>query len=239
MHDDAVDALAEDPALAERHGVCLYREDWHQGVVGLVASRIKERIHRPVIAFAPGDGGQLKGSGRSVPGVHIRDVLDRVATANEDLLHRFGGHAMAAGLSLEPDRLGDFQEAFDRAVRELADPEALTPRLETDGELGPEELNLRKAEMLAAGGPWGTGFPPPLFQGRFRVARQQVVGQNHLKMGLVPDGGGEEVEAIHFRGAPEGEAPPLEAVAIAYRLEVNVFRGRRSVQLVVEECIPA
>jgi len=239
MHDDAVDALAEDPALAERHGVCLYREDWHQGVVGLVASRIKERLHRPVIAFAPGDGGQLKGSGRSVPGVHIRDVLDRVATTNEDLLHRFGGHAMAAGLSLEPDRLEDFQEAFDRAVRELADPEALTPRLETDGELGPEEINLRKAEMLAAGGPWGTGFPPPLFQGRFRVARRQVVGQNHLKMGLVPEGGAGEVEAIHFRGAPEGEAPPLEAVAIAYRLEVNVFRGRRSVQLVVEECIPA
>ncbi|MFA9461626.1 single-stranded-DNA-specific exonuclease RecJ [Thiohalorhabdus methylotrophus] len=236
MHDDAVEALADDPALAERHGICLYREDWHQGVVGLVASRIKERLHRPVIAFAPGDGGLLKGSGRSVAGIHIRDVLDRVASTHDGLLSRFGGHAMAAGLSLEPDRLAVFEEAFDNAVRELADPEALTPRLETDGELGPEELNLRKAELLESGGPWGTGFPPPLFQGRFRVQEMRVVGHNHLKMWLCPDGGDFTIEAIQFRGAPEGRIPELEAVEMAYRLEVNTFRGRRSVQLVVEEC---
>jgi single-stranded-DNA-specific exonuclease len=235
MHDDAIEALADDPELAERHGVCLYREDWHQGVVGLVASRIKERIHRPVIAFAPGDGGTLKGSGRSVPGVHIRDVLDAVATRNEGLLTRFGGHAMAAGLSLDPDKLEPFQAAFDQAVRDLAAPEALTPRLETDGELDAAELNLRKAELLASGGPWGTGFPDPLFQGRFRVARQQVVGGNHLKLWLVPEGGDFEVEAIHFRGAPDGEAPGLDRVELAYKLEVNEFRGRRGVQLVVEE----
>ena len=235
MHDDAVEALADDPELAERHGVCLYRDDWHQGVVGLVASRIKERLHRPVIAFAPGDGGTLKGSGRSVPGVHIRDVLDAVATRHDGLLTRFGGHAMAAGLSLDPDKLAPFQEAFDAAVRDLADPEALTPRLATDGELGPAELHLRKAELLASGGPWGTGFPDPLFQGRFRVARQQVVGSNHLKLWVVPEGGDFEIEAIHFRGAPEGEAPALDTVELAYKLEVNEFRGRRSAQLVVEE----
>ncbi|KPV41613.1 ssDNA exonuclease RecJ [Thiohalorhabdus denitrificans] len=239
MHDDAVEALADDPALAERHGVCLFREDWHQGVVGLVASRIKERLHRPVIAFAPGDGGLLKGSGRSVAGVHIRDVLERVATTHEGLLSRFGGHAMAAGLSLDPVHLDAFGDAFDRAVRELADPEALTPRLETDGELGPEELNLRKAELLESGGPWGTGFPAPLFQGRFRVGEVRVVGHNHLKMWLFPEGGDYTVEAIHFRGAPEGRAPELEEVELAYRLEVNTFRGRRNVQLVVEECRPA
>ena len=238
MHEDAIDDLAEEPSLAERHGVCLYREDWHQGVVGLVASRIKERIHRPVIAFAPGDGGQLKGSGRSVPGVHIRDVLDRVATVNDGLLSRFGGHAMAAGLSLEPGRLAEFEHAFDQAVQELADPEALTPRLETDGELAPEEINLRKAAQVAAGGPWGVGFPSPVFQGQFRVVRQQVVGQRHVKMGVIPEGGSDEVEAIHFRGAPEGEAPERAEVALAYRLEVNVFRGRRRLQLVVEECHP-
>jgi len=235
MHDDAVEALADDPDLAARHGVCLYREDWHQGVVGLVASRIKERIHRPVIAFAPGDGGTLKGSGRSVPGVHIRDVLDAVATRHQGLLTRFGGHAMAAGLSLDPDQLEPFRAAFDQAVRDLAAPEALTPRLATDGELAPAEINLPKAELLASGGPWGTGFPDPLFQGRFRVSRQQVVGANHLKLWLVPEGGDFEVEAIHFRGAPEGEAPALDAVELAYKLEVNTFRGRRSVQLVVEE----
>ncbi|MFB6260342.1 MAG: DHH family phosphoesterase, partial [Thiohalorhabdaceae bacterium] len=119
MHDDAVETLADDPELADRFGVCLYREDWHQGVVGLVASRIKERLHRPVIAFAPGDGGTLKGSGRSVPGIHIRDVLDAVATRTDGLLSRFGGHAMAAGLSLDPENLAAFQEAFDRAVRDL------------------------------------------------------------------------------------------------------------------------
>ena len=235
MHDDAVEALADDPELADRFGVCLYREDWHQGVVGLVASRIKERLHRPVIAFAPGDGGTLKGSGRSVPGIHIRDVLDAVATRTDGLLSRFGGHAMAAGLSLEPENLAAFQEAFDRAVRDLAAPEALTPRLETDGELAPDELSLPKAELLASGGPWGTGFPDPLFQGRFRVLRTQVVGANHLKLWLVPEGGDFEIEAIHFRGAPEGEAPTLDTVDLAYRLEVNEFRGRRGVQLVVEE----
>ncbi|MFP4559701.1 MAG: single-stranded-DNA-specific exonuclease RecJ [Thiohalorhabdus sp.] len=239
MHDDAVDALADDPALAERHGVCLFREDWHQGVVGLVASRIKDRLHRPVVAFAPGDDGLLKGSGRSVAGVHIRDVLDRVATTHDGLLSRFGGHAMAAGLSLDPANLEAFGEAFDGAVRELADPEALTPRLETDGELGPEELNLRKAELVESGGPWGTGFPAPLFQGRFRVGEARVVGHNHLKMGLFPEGADFTVEAIHFRGAPEGRVPDLKEVEIAYRLEVNTFRGRRSLQLVVEECRPA
>ncbi|MEF8793165.1 single-stranded-DNA-specific exonuclease RecJ [Thiohalorhabdus sp.] len=235
MHDDAVGALAEDPDLADRFGICLYREDWHQGVVGLVASRIKERLHRPVIAFAQGEGATLKGSGRSVPGVHIRDVLDAVATRNDGLLTRFGGHAMAAGLSLKPENLAAFQEAFDRAVRDLAAPEALTPRLETDGELAADEINLAKAELLASGGPWGTGFPDPVFQGRFRVARHQVVGANHLKLGLVPEGGDFEIDAIHFRGAPEGESAAMDAVELAYRLEVNEFRGRRGVQLVVEE----
>jgi single-stranded-DNA-specific exonuclease len=235
MHDDAVEALADDPSLAERHGVCLYREDWHQGVVGLVASRIKDRIHRPVIAFAPGEDGGLKGSGRSVPGVHIRDVLDYVATTHEGLLTRFGGHAMAAGLSLDPAHLTAFERAFDEGVRELAAPEALVPRLETDGELDPRELTLAQAEQLARGGPWGTGFPAPLFQGRFRVTRRQVVGERHLKLGVVPEGGNAELEAIHFRGAPDGVAPELDEVALAYRLDVNVFRGQRRLQLVVEE----
>ena len=235
MHDDAVDTLAEDPALAERHGVCLYHEEWHQGVVGLVASRIKDRLHRPVIAFAPGEEGLLKGSGRSVPGVHIRDALDRVATASDGLLTRFGGHAMAAGLSLQPECLEAFEQAFDEAVREVAAPEALTPRLETDGELAPADLTLAKAELLAEGGPWGTGFPDPLFQGRFGVSRAQVVGERHLKMWLVPPGGDQEVEAIQFRGAPDGEEPGITEVEIAYRPEVNVFRGRRQLQLVVEE----
>jgi single-stranded-DNA-specific exonuclease len=235
MHDDAVAALTEDAGLAERHGVCLYRPDWHQGVVGLVASRIKDRIHRPVVAFAPGDDGELKGSGRSVPGVHIRDVLAYVAARYDGLLSRFGGHAMAAGLTLEPQRLAEFQEAFDEGVRQMAAPEALVPRLDTDGELDPRELTLENAQALASGGPWGTGFPAPLFQGRFRVSRCQVVGDRHLKLWVVPEGGNSELEAIHFRGAPEGVAPDLEEVALAYHLEVNEFRGQRRLQLVVAE----
>lgn len=235
MHDDAVEALADDAGLAERHGVCLYRDDWHQGVVGLVASRIKDRIHRPVIAFAPGEDVGLKGSGRSVPGVHIRDVLDHVATTHEGLLTRFGGHAMAAGLTLAPENLEAFQRAFDEGVRVLAAPEALVPRLETDGELDPRELTLEHAEHLARGGPWGTGFPPPLFQGYFRVSKRQVVGERHLKLWVVPEGGNAELEAIHFRGAPDGTAPELEEVVLAYRLDVNMFRGQRRLQLVVEE----
>ena len=235
MHGDALASLADDAGLADRAGVCLYREDWHQGVVGLVASRIKERLHRPVVAFARGEEGQLKGSARSVPGVHIRDCLDYVATANPDLLSRFGGHAMAAGLSLEPERLDGFERAFDDAVRALAAPEALTPTLATDGALTPAEVTLERARTLAEGGPWGTGFPEPLFQGRFRVQERRVVGDQHLRLELLPAGGAESVEAIHFRGAPEGDSGSGDELAAAFRLGVNTFRGRTRLQLIVEE----
>lgn len=238
MHDDALEGLASDPSLAERQGVCLFRRDWHPGIVGLVASRIKERLHRPVIAFAPDEDGGLKGSGRSVPGVHMRDALARLDMDEPGLVSRFGGHAMAAGLTVPHEALEAFQDAFDRAIGRIAAPEALTPRLETDGTLDPAELTLDKAELLARGGPWGTGFPPPLFRGRFRVIRQQLVGDRHLKMWLVPEGAeSAEVEAIYFGAAVDGEPLAVLWIEALYHLEVNVFRNRRRLQLRIVEAV--
>ncbi len=238
MHDDALEGLASDPSLAERQGVCLFRRDWHPGIVGLVASRIKERLHRPVIAFAPDEYGGLKGSGRSVPGVHMRDALARLAMDEPGLVSRFGGHAMAAGLTVPYEALEAFQEAFDRAVARIAAPEALTPRLETDGSLDLAELTLDKAELLARGGPWGTGFPAPLFRGGFRVMRQQLVGDRHLKMWLAPEGAETaKVEAIYFGAAVDGEPLATSWIEALYHLEVNVFRNRRRLQLRIVEAV--
>ncbi|MEE8092927.1 MAG: single-stranded-DNA-specific exonuclease RecJ [Gammaproteobacteria bacterium] len=166
--------------------VCLFREDWHEGVVGLVASRIKDRYHRPVFAFAPTDSGPLKGSGRSVPGFHLRDALADVDALNPGLITRFGGHAMAAGLSLDPEGLVEFQAAMERLGDERLGPEQLAQRILTDGELQVADITAEVATLLRDAGPWGQGFPEPLFEGRFELLRQRVVGDRHLKMTVKP-----------------------------------------------------
>jgi single-stranded-DNA-specific exonuclease len=214
-------------------GLCLYDERWHQGVVGLVASRIKEQFHRPVIAFAPGENSELKGSARSVPGLHIRDALDAIAARHPDLLRRFGGHAMAAGLTLDMGRLEDFRHAFEQELQRQLGEEDLQPRILSDGELQASEFRLDLAEELRNAGPWGQAFPEPMFDGIFEVVDQRVVGERHLKMRL-RQAEGPVVDAIAFNLVQDSVTPNWRQVRAAYRLDVNEYRGTRRLQLLLE-----
>jgi len=212
--------------------LCLFAEGWHQGVIGIVAARIRERYHRPVIAFAEAGGGLLRGSARSIDGLHIRDLIDAVDKRRPGLIERFGGHAMAAGLSLRVEALDDFRDTFiAEARRELGDAPAVR-ELISDGELSTAALDLDTAELLRDAGPWGKGFPEPLFDGRFDVLDSRIVGERHLKLRLRPPGG-ESIDAIGFRLGDLAESASDRA-RLAYRLEVNSYRGIRSPQLIVE-----
>ena len=216
-------------------GLCLFEPHWHQGVIGILASRIKERLHRPVIAFAPGEDGEIKGSARSVPGVHIRDVLDAVATRHPGLLNKFGGHAMAAGLSLDADDLEAFQAAFDAEVRRHLAPEQLHGVIESDGPVSPAELTLESAEALRSGGPWGQAFPEPLFDDRFEVCQRRLLKDRHLKLTLRHMNGGMPVDAILFGYADHHDTLPEEGACVhaAFHLDVNEYRDRRNLQLLL------
>ena len=226
--------LTLDAGSALPLGLCLYDESWHPGVVGILASRIKDRYHRPVIAFARDGERELKGSARSVSGVHVRDVLDAVAATNPGLLTRFGGHAMAAGLSLEHACLEAFSRAFDDEVRRRVSDSGLRSATMSDGELDPEDLNLELARSLRDGGPWGQGFPEPCFDGEFDVREARVVGERHVKLVLRPTGSGRNVDAIAFNTADEWPRGVARA-RFAYRLDVNFYQGLESAQLVVED----
>jgi single-stranded-DNA-specific exonuclease len=243
MQEEALQLLAELP-LEEGDtppvAMTLYRGGWHQGVIGILASRIKERLHRPTIAFADGDPGQIKGSARSIPGIHIRDILDNVATRHPGLITKFGGHAMAAGLTLAREDYEAFSRAFVEEVARHAREVHLQAVIETDGELGEEDFQLALATELRFAGPWGQHFPEPLFDGTFRLVSQRLLGGKHLKLVLSPPGSDRVVDAIAFNVDPDRW--PDERVAeveIAYRLDVNEFRDQRSVQLVVEHLLPA
>jgi single-stranded-DNA-specific exonuclease len=215
--------------------LALFQDDWHQGVVGLVASRIKEKIHRPVFAFAQADDGEVKGSGRSIPGVHLRDLLERIDTQCPGIILKFGGHAMAAGLSIARSNLAEFERQLARFAPEFVKPELLTHQILSDGELSTSELGLPFAEMLRDAGPWGQGFSEPLFDGEFYLMSQRVVGQKHLKMSVRPLSGGLEIDAIAFNVDRDlWPDPNVRRVQLAYKLDVNEFRGRRTAQLLVE-----
>lgn len=215
-------------------GICLYDADWHQGVIGILASRIKEKFHRPVIVFAPDGDTMLKGSARSVSGLHIRDALDAVATCNPGLIEKFGGHAMAAGLTLRQEHFERFREEFETEVARNVNDEDLRGVIYTDGELAEEELNLELAELLRGTGPWGQGFPQPVFDGVFDVLNHRVVGEQHLKMTLKPRGQSLEVDAIAFNKADHARLAENRGVRIAYRPDVNEYKGLHSLQLIVE-----
>ncbi|WP_297900215.1 single-stranded-DNA-specific exonuclease RecJ [Metallibacterium sp.] len=232
MLDEAL-ALADADRAADTWGVCLYQPGWHEGVVGLVAARLKEQLHRPVVAFAPAAGapGELRGSARSIPGLHIRDVLVDVAAAYPGLLPRFGGHAMAAGLSLRSTDYARFVRAFDAAVRARLDPAALTPVLWTDGELQPGEFSLDLARALRDGGPWGQGFPEPLFEGHFVCLHWRPLSGGHWRLRLQALPHGPELDAVHFQ--PPGERPPTSMRA-AYRLQLDTWQGRERLQLLLQ-----
>jgi single-stranded-DNA-specific exonuclease len=224
-----------------RAAVCLYDPSWHQGVVGLVAGRIKERLRRPVVAFSDGGDGTLRGSARSVAGVHVRDVFDAVAARHPGLLVRFGGHAMAAGLTLERARLDEFARAFEAEVERVTIGASPADSVESDGPLTVEELSLTTAEALRAGGPWGQGFPEPAFDGDFVVARTRQVGERHLKMWVEVPGTGRRFDAIAFNvlepGRDLGRVP--ERVRLVYRLDVNEYAGERRLQLLVDHLLAA
>jgi single-stranded-DNA-specific exonuclease len=236
MRAQALDHLERWP-LTDRElpfGLCLFDPDWHQGVVGILAGRIRERTHRPVIAFAPDNiEGLLRGSARSVPGLHVRDALATVDARYPGLIDRFGGHAAAAGLSLPAAHLADFRTAFDAAVRDRLRPEDLNGCLWSDGELDPAELSLETAEQLREGGPWGQGFPAPLFDGVFEVLSHRIMKEQHLKLWLRPLGAEQRLEAVAFHRAGDF-APGSARVRVAYQLDANEWRGECRLQLRVE-----
>jgi single-stranded-DNA-specific exonuclease len=223
-----------------RAGVCVFEPGWHQGVIGLVAARLKERLHRPVIAFAPSDAGWVKGSARSVPGVHVRDVLDAIATREPGMLDKFGGHAMAAGLSLREADLPAFESAFAAEVERWVDEDTLAGHLQTDGELLPGELNVETANAVRSGGPWGSAFPEPVFDGQFDVLEARIVGSRHLKL-RVRAPSGEVGDAICFRHLDVPDAPAIRAadrIELVYRTAVDEYSGFAKLQLVSEYVAP-
>jgi len=240
MQREALAKLKDLPLDDMPFGLCLFEPDWHQGVIGILAARLKERYFRPAIAFADAGDGVLKGSARSVAGLHIRDALDAVAAANPGLISKFGGHAMAAGLSLPQANFPAFAAAFDAEVRRQLTADDLTGRLLSDGQLAAEEFNLPLAHALRQAGPWGQHFPEPLFEGKFDIVQQRLVGEKHLKLLLRTECGTQTLDGIAFNIDRERwPNPNVRQVDLAFKLDVNEFRGRESVQLLISHIAPA
>lgn len=223
------------------YGITLYQPDWHQGVLGIVSSRVKDQYHRPVIAFTQDGEGILKGSARSIEGLHMRDVLERIHSQHPNIILKFGGHAMAAGLSIREEYFADFQHLFNQTIADWLDEEHLQGIIWTDGELNSNEFNLETAELIKSVGTWGQGFPEPCFDGEFKILDQRAIGQNknHLKMLLEPKQGGVLLDAIAFnidtRLYPDLS---IKQARLAYKLDINEFRGNRSLQLLVDYIEP-
>ncbi len=239
MQAQALTALAALELRDLPAGLCLYDSSWHQGVIGILAARIKERCHRPVIAFADANDTELKGSARSLQGLHMRDALDSIATRHPGLLVKFGGHAMAAGLTLRKDRYGEFQQAFAAEVASRLDEDALQSVIHSDGELDAADMNLQLAQQLQFAAPWGQHFPEPVFDGEFTVLQQRVVGEKHLKLQLRPAGGGAPVAAIAFNAQQYIAAGLPQRIRIAYQMDVNRYQGDVSLQLLVRAIVAA
>lgn len=237
MKQDAMSLLKEMQVLDEQHltaGVCIYNADWHQGVIGILASRIKDRLNRPVIAFANADKGEIKGSARSIPGVHIRDVLSDIAVAHPKVLQKFGGHAMAAGLSIQLHDYPVFMLAFDKAVEQRLVDVDLDQKVYSDGELGTTEMTLGFCELLKSAGPWGQEFPEPLFHGVFDVVQSRIVGQQHLKVVLRQPESEVLIDAIAFFVERPEYWLGIRQVKIAYKLDINEYKGQRNVQFIID-----
>ncbi|SEE59644.1 single-stranded-DNA-specific exonuclease RecJ [Pseudomonas coleopterorum] len=239
MQREALTQLKDLAVESMPFGLCLFDAQWHQGVIGILASRLKERYHRPTIAFADAGDGLLKGSARSVQGFHIRDALDAVAASHPQLISKFGGHAMAAGLTLPQENFPAFCEAFDAQVRSQLCEEDLTGRLLSDGTLGVEEFHLELARALRNAGPWGQHFPEPMFHGVFQLVEQRVVGERHLKVTLKTECGSVSLDGIAFGVDREvWPDPSVRWVQLAYKLDLNEFRGRETVQLLITHIEP-
>ncbi|WP_031432883.1 single-stranded-DNA-specific exonuclease RecJ [Methylomarinum vadi] len=237
MKHEAMQLLSEMKALDEKHlpaGVCLFNRDWHQGVIGILASRIKDRLHRPVVAFAPADNGEIKGSARSIAGIHIRDVLSEIAAKHPKLLNKFGGHAMAAGLSLQMHDYPPFALAFDEVVRNKLEHIDLEQKVYSDGELDENYLNLNFAEQLQQSATWGQEFPEPVFHGLFDVIQCRIVGQQHLKFVLRLPFNSLLIDAIAFFTEKPESWLGCRKINAAYALDINEYRGSRSIQLMLK-----
>lgn len=237
MKQQAISYLSAMKPMDERHlpaGVCLYDKTWHQGVIGILASRIKDRIHRPVIAFAPAGDDLIKGSARSINGVHIRDVLSDIASLHPHLLSKFGGHAMAAGLSLKMHDYPPFALAFDDMVAKRLAHVDLEQKVLSDGELSEQEMTVEFAELLQNAGPWGQEFPEPIFDGVFDVIQARILKQRHLKLVLRKPNGQLLIDAIAFSIDQPEKWLGLRQTHAAYRLDINEYRGNRSVQFIVQ-----
>ncbi len=235
MRDQAVSYVDQLGAARWPPCVCLYDESWHQGIVGLIAARLRERCHRPVIAFAREDDQRLKGSARSIPGVHARDLLEAVSTVKPGLIAKFGGHAMAAGLSIAESDLPEFSKLAAQQMERLYPDADFSGAIVTDGALPGSAFNIDFARSLRDAGPWGSGFPEPIWCGDFVVVEQRTVGENHLKMRVRPADGGTVLDAIAFSQA----GPAYRGVVqLAFRLDVNEYRGIENPQLVVEQIAP-
>lgn len=220
-------------------GFCLRDENWHHGVVGLVASRLREQFEQPAVVFAPDDDGRLRGSARSVEGLHMRDLLAEIAARAPGMVEKFGGHAMAAGLLISPQNYAEFAAQFHARVAAHFSAHAPKSEILTDGALDEQDFTLATAELMGAAAPWGQQFPPPLFDGEFRVLKQRVVGKQHLKMRMQPLQGTREFDAIAFRHVdPGGESAKLGAVHAVFELQAEEFRGARSLQLLVRYMHP-
>ncbi|WP_018652285.1 single-stranded-DNA-specific exonuclease RecJ [Actinobacillus capsulatus] len=242
MKTEALAICSNLPSLMQKeqaHGIVLYQPDWHQGVIGILASRIKDQFHRPVIAFAQEseDSEYLKGSARSIAGLHMRDLLERIDSLYPGLIIKFGGHAMAAGLTIHQDNFLRFQKIFDEIINEIIEPEQLQGVIYTDGELAPSELNIEIAELLQQAGPWGQNFPEPTFEGEFRLLQQRILGGKHLKL-MVEQPNGGLFDAIWFN-ADLRYFPDLsiKQVKLVYKLDINEFRGNKNLQLRVDTLI--
>ncbi|WP_418357446.1 single-stranded-DNA-specific exonuclease RecJ [Shewanella basaltis] len=220
-------------------GIAIFQEDWHQGVIGILASRIKDRYHRPVIAFADAGEGEIKGSARSIKGLHMRDLLERINSQHPGMIIKFGGHAMAAGLSLKADAFEQFKRVYDNAVRDILDYEQLTGELLSDGELSPELISLDTAFILRNAGPWGQSFEEPLFDGVFKIVQQRIVGEKHLKLLVETLCGTLMLDGIAFNiDLAIWPDATIEQARIVYKLDVNEFRGNQTVQLMVDYIEP-
>jgi single-stranded-DNA-specific exonuclease len=247
MKDQALEIIEHMQLSDEREfpvGLCLYDPDWHQGVIGILASRIKDKLHRPVIAFASANSGyskdrlpELKGSARSIPGVHIRDVLDAVAKRHPNLLKKFGGHAMAAGMTIRREDFDAFAKAFNEQVDRCIDHEMLCNHVITDGPLRDEDFTLELAETLRHAGPWGQQFPEPLFDNEFRIVDRRIVGERHIKCRLQLDRGSKHMEGIWFFPSRPDCLDGVERAHLAYQLDINEYNGTQSLQLIIRHAL--
>lgn len=216
--------------------ICLFDPDFHEGVIGILAGRIKEQFHRPVIVFAPSGDDHIKGSARSISGLHIRDALDRIATRHPGLLSKFGGHAMAAGLTIRKSDFQEFKQQFVQTANDLLDDDALQRVIHSDGQLTAQDINIQLADILRNAGPWGQGFPEPQFEGQFELVQRRIVGEHHLKMVL--RSGNKYIDAIAFGTTDLNWPAQVTQVQLVYRLDINDFNGQRSAQLLVEYVVP-